>query len=316
MKNIIERYGRANDEKSLLTEMPIVGQRILSERFSDFFIQHKSDLTQVTYVVEGTIDFTIDGQVFPVSKGEFIINRPDQVFGALNDTFPPSKTIFFKIDTSQAIDGWNDSFRILFNQFLSILKQPNSKPSKEFHGLLNRVLEEHRKKDSMSQLKCRLYFQELLILIYESYNKNLPGQSASTLEVEDLEKINAYILKNIHRKIYSQELADLVGLSESYFRLIFFQSYGHSPNDFLVKKRISVAKQLLMETSKNIIEIANDLGFSSSQYFANTFKKQTGFRPKDYKRAIRNAEIHSDLAGDTESSCYMDKFFERIKAEG
>ena len=161
----------------------------------------------------------------------------------------------------------------------------------------------------MSQLKCRLYFQELLILIYEAYNDQLPGHFANILNSTDVEKVNDYILKNIHRKIYTKELAEQVGLSESYFRVIFFQSFGYSPNDYLVKKRIDVAKQLLLQPRKNIIDIAYELGFSSSQYFANTFKKLTGFRPRDYKRAIDKAAIHDELAGDAESSQYMDQFF-------
>ena len=309
MNNFIERYGRINDEKALLPEMPILGQRVLNESLNKFFIQHKSKMTQVTYVVEGTIDFLVDGQVYPVNKGELIINRPDQVFGALNDTFPPSKTIFFKIDTSEAIDGWNENFRILFQNFLSVLKDPHTCPSKEFYSIFLKVLNEHRNKDSMSQLKSRLYFQELLISIYESYNECLPSQTLNTLNAADVELINDYIITNIHRKIYTQELADRVGLSESYFRVIFFQSFGYSPNDYLVKKRIDVAKQLLLQPNKNIIDIAFELGFSSSQYFSNTFKKLTGFRPKDYKKALSKTTVTDDLAGDVESSEYMDSFF-------
>lgn len=309
MKNSIERYGRTNDEKALLEEMPIVGQRILNESFQDFFVQHKSVMPQVTYVIEGTIDFLIDGQVHTVNKGDIIINRPDEVFGALNDTLPPSKTIFFKMNSAHPVDGLNENFRILFSQFLSMIRIPCATPGKEFHGLLTKIIAEHRKRDSMSQLKCRLYFQELLILIYEAYNKSLPGQVVNTLTAMDFSKLDEYILKNIHRKIYTQELAETVGLSESYFRLIFFQSFGYSPNDFMVNKRISVAKQLLMDSRKSIIEISADLGFSSSQYFANTFKKMTGFRPKDYRKAVRKIGINEELAGDDESSRYMDGFF-------
>lgn len=309
MSNLIERYGRENDEKALLAEMPVLGQRMLNESLSNFFIQHKSKMTQVTYVVEGSIDFLIDGQVYTVNKGEFIINRPDQVFGALNDTFPASKTIFFKVDTSQKIEGWNEHFRLLFQNFISVLKNPHSSPGPGFYDIFLKILKEHRNRDSLSQLKSRLYFQELLIALYESYNNHLPNQSVSTFDSGDIEKVNDFILKNIHRKIYTKELADLVGLSESYFRLIFFQSFGYSPNDYLVKKRIDVAKQLLLQPRRNITDISYDLGFSSSQYFANTFKKLTGFRPKDYKKAVSKAVVTDKLSGDTESSQHMDKFF-------
>ena len=308
MKNSIERYGRENDVEALLPEMPILGQRILNEALSNFFIKHRSDITQVTYVVEGTIDFLLDGQVYSVNKGELLINRPDQVFGALNDTFPVSKTIFFKVDPSKPIDGWNEQFRLMFNNFISILETPHLTPSKDFYSLFLKILNEHRQRSGLSQYKCRLYFQEMLMQIYESSTRQLPGSPVNTLEANDIEKINGYILKNIHRKIYTKELAEEIGLSESYFRLIFNQSFAYSPNDYVMKKRIEEAKHLLYK-GRNIIDISFELGFSSSQYFANTFKKLTGFRPKDYRKAVRQAVVNEELSGDKETSAYMDQFF-------
>ena len=308
MKNFIERYGRENDAEALLPEMPILGQRVLNEPLSNFFIQHRSELTQVTYVVEGTIDFLLDGQVYSVNKGELIINRPDQVFGALNDTFPVSKTIFFKVDPSKPIDGWNEQFRLMFNNFISVLETPHLVPSKDFHSLFLKILNEHRNRGGLSQYKCRLYFQELLMLVYESSIRHMPGNPVNILDAQDIEKINNFIMKNIHRKIYTTELADEVGLSESYFRVIFNQSFAYSPNDYVMKKRIEAAKKLLHK-GESIIDISFELGFSSSQYFANTFKKLTGFRPKDYRKAVSQVDVNEQLAGDQESSKYMDSFF-------
>jgi AraC family transcriptional regulator, L-rhamnose operon regulatory protein RhaS len=45
-----------------------------------------------------------------------------------------------------------------------------------------------------------------------------------------------------------------------------------------------VAKQNLRSSQSSIIDIALELGFSSSQYFATVFKKIVGISPKDYRR--------------------------------
>ena len=69
MKNKIERYGRGPDKKAILIEIPILGQRQVLQSLSNFFVQHISDQIQVTYIIDGTIDFTLDGCIYSVKKG-------------------------------------------------------------------------------------------------------------------------------------------------------------------------------------------------------------------------------------------------------
>ena len=112
MKSTFERYGRPGDEKSILPGMPVLGQRSISHSLNHFFLQHMSDQIQVTYVIEGTIDFTLDGCVYSVKPGDIIINKPGQVFGALNETFPKSKSAFFKINLEEDLPGWQNDERL------------------------------------------------------------------------------------------------------------------------------------------------------------------------------------------------------------
>lgn len=310
MKNKIERYGRRYDQKAILAEMPIVGQRQVLQSLSNFFIQHMSDQIQVTYVIEGSIDFTLDGCVYSVKKGDIIINKPGQVFGAINDTFPQSKSAFFKVDLKSAGQGWSEKDKEALSRGIENIIIPHLSPGKDFYPTFLKILEEHRKPGAFSTLKCRSSFQQLIVMILEAQDLflgtvNYKAQMAGDM----LSQVNKFVSENLHKKIYTKEMADLVGLSHSHFRYLFSLIFRTNPSDYLLRKRIEKAKELL-RTTKSITEISYELAFSSSQYFSNSFKKLTGMRPKQYRKAIQKLEDETGtIYGDQESSEFMDAFY-------
>ena len=56
---------------------------------------------------------------------------------------------------------------------------------------------------------------------------------------------------------------------------------GYSVVDLLRKARLAKAKRLLETTDKNISEVAYEVGFTTSSYFAKRFKEEYGVRPGD-----------------------------------
>lgn len=63
-----------------------------------------------------------------------------------------------------------------------------------------------------------------------------------------------------------------------------FKKYVHtSPIDYLINRRIEIAKQLLTETNKTINEISELVGFLNTPHFIQIFKKNTGITPLQYR---------------------------------
>lgn len=60
-------------------------------------------------------------------------------------------------------------------------------------------------------------------------------------------------------------------------------------NQLIKEVRIDKAKELLLTTDKNITEIAFEVGFSSSQYFATVFKKEVGSTPGEYVQTTQTS---------------------------
>jgi len=83
------------------------------------------------------------------------------------------------------------------------------------------------------------------------------------------------------------DLARMVGVSANYLAERFTRDIGMSPHQYLLQRRIDLARDLLATSDVSITEIAHEMGFSSGQYFATTFRRITGMTPNAYRRGAK-----------------------------
>ncbi|MBN8218436.1 MAG: helix-turn-helix domain-containing protein [Spirochaetes bacterium] len=80
-------------------------------------------------------------------------------------------------------------------------------------------------------------------------------------------------------------------LSKDYLRHAFKKEYGLSPMQYLIRKRIDVAKVLLDTSPLKSREIAERCGFENEFYFSRLFRQVAGMPPTDWrKRHVRGGE--------------------------
>jgi YesN/AraC family two-component response regulator len=108
-----------------------------------------------------------------------------------------------------------------------------------------------------------------------------------------IRKCMEYIDSNLHYKITLNDLGRETGKNPSYLCVQFRKEVGVSVTEYINRAKINVAKQLLVDGSVPLSEIANTLGFCSQSYFAKVFRQQTGETPRDYR--IRHFRTHSPL---------------------
>jgi AraC family transcriptional regulator len=107
-----------------------------------------------------------------------------------------------------------------------------------------------------------------------------------------LMRVLKYIETNIGEPITLANLAATVGLSRMYFAKQFRATTGIRPHDFVLRKRIERAQQLLAATSEALVDIALSVGFQTQAHFTTVFKKITGTTPYQWRleqpRVARN----------------------------
>jgi signal transduction histidine kinase/DNA-binding response OmpR family regulator/ABC-type sugar transport system substrate-binding protein len=96
-----------------------------------------------------------------------------------------------------------------------------------------------------------------------------------------------YVHTHYMEQVSLTDIAAYVGLSEQHLIRSFRSEIGVTPIDYLKRYRIGRAKALLEEGSKNVTEVAAEVGFSTSSYFARVFRGEVGVSPGAYRKGER-----------------------------
>lgn len=145
--------------------------------------------------------------------------------------------------------------------------------------------------DGLAQLA---YFAQLIHLLLPmqgkklaSVNYHLPQQN--TLTESRLNKAMQYLQKKFTTSEASiARVAKLVHMSDSAFCKFFKRNTGFTFSAYLNELRITFACKLLIETERNIEQVAHAAGFESTTYFNRVFLKAKGIQPAKFRMAYKH----------------------------
>ena len=95
-----------------------------------------------------------------------------------------------------------------------------------------------------------------------------------------------YINEHLDQNLTLAEIANAVRMSPNYFASLFKQSTGITPHQYVMKCRIEKAKQLLRHQELALVEICQEVGFTSQSHFTRVFRQHTKTTPKAYRNAF------------------------------
>lgn len=98
-------------------------------------------------------------------------------------------------------------------------------------------------------------------------------------------------------------LAAAAGVSPRHFSRSFRATFGETPRQYLITRRIERAERLLRAGRLSVIEVCFEVGFTSPASFSNTFKARTGSTPSAYRRRFEDDPRARDAA-ERIPSCY------------
>jgi AraC-like DNA-binding protein len=112
----------------------------------------------------------------------------------------------------------------------------------------------------------------------------LAKRSVAALPKWRLMRVLTYIETNIGGPITLANLAATAGLSRMYFAKQFRATTGFRPHEYVLRKRVERAQQLLATTSDALVDIALTVGFQTQAHFTTVFKNITGSTPYQWRR--------------------------------
>lgn len=132
------------------------------------------------------------------------------------------------------------------------------------------------------EARCLDWLRELLHQPALSTNR-LCDSTCTLQEEATLREVAAYLDSHLEEEHTLADLSRRFNLNEFKLKRGFKSLFGITVFRHLRQRRIEMAAQLLKESDRSVLEIANAVGYSNPSHFARNFKDQVGLLPKAYQ---------------------------------
>lgn len=230
----------------------------------------------IHYVIKGKGYYYVNDRKYTIEANQGFLIRPHELTFYQADEDDPWSYLWIgfdgkKVKTYLKYSGMDES-----NYTFSCSEM----------DLLNSYVNQMLNHDTLSHYN-ELSLQGLLFLFFAALAKSAEIPYEEDVEVDNLyiSKAIEYIQKNYQNPLLVTDIANYVSLSRTYLTTIFQQTLHMSPQQFVLKFRITKASELLIHTDLPINAIAHSCGYTDPLAFSKTFKKITGLSPSQYRKS-------------------------------
>lgn len=296
------RYGSRETTEGtepLIPELRLAGHvRYHTARRASFFHHRHAHVLEIFYVVQGKVTWWVDGVSTDVHGNELFLVWPDEWHGARDHIVEPAEYYWVQVCLPLLLpDAGGESFERLRSEADGAAPPRKLTAARALLPLYQSLLHEHAVREICGDSVARETLHLLLALVgrYARVQETTkPAEGVCHAKIERA-------IRQASQNVRDATLPDMVqssGLDAATFRKHFCALTGLSPLQYLTRLRLQNAKER-MARGTNVTEIAHELGFSSSQYFATVFRKYEGLTPSEFRRRYqkerRNAGRRREL---------------------
>ncbi|SDC25354.1 AraC-type DNA-binding protein [Paenibacillus sp. UNCCL117] len=156
----------------------------------------------------------------------------------------------------------------------AVMKQSPGDESDTGAGLENKLL---------LQANIMLIVREMLLLIRGQQAESTDAVSVTLFAADAAHLIEEKLSLGLSEDISIASVAKELNMSRSQCTKLFTKVYGLSPKQYVSRKKLAMAKELLVSSYLPVSEIAERLGFQSASHFSRQFRRWTGQSPTAFK---------------------------------
>lgn len=293
------RQNRSFEEKVNhgTAELPIALHKLTYPEGTDnIFYLHWHREFEILFITEGSVLFTIEHKDYLLNAGDFAFVNSNLYHSAKAAT--KEKCSFFAIDFSYQLLQENLYTRFGKKYILPILngnlgfceiirKSETDISSDSWQSQIMKHLLEINNFPEHGLAPYELLIKSHIFGIWDLYYKHAAIKSAlndtDLFNMERLKPVLKFIHENYSSEITLTELAGLIPMSDGQFCRVFKQTMKVTPVQYIMRYRILQSCHLLLDTDKNIGEIANLSGFNNISYYNRLFLQYIGCTPKHYR---------------------------------
>ena len=230
----------------------------------------KSPLTCIEYILKGKGTVTENGETFQAKEGDIYLLHEGRSHHYYSDGDDPWIKIWmnlsgsavdhlisaYGLDRINHVEGLNleAEFREFYQcaRTAATAEEMSDKGAILFHSILQKITD-HLRKTSGSDSPTAKKIKEII-----------DGAKGYNVTLEDIAKETFFTKTHLIR--------------------VFREEYHTTPYEYILSRKLRLAKDLLVNTSLPISEISSYLNFCDAHYFTNFFRSRTGVSPKEYRK--------------------------------
>ncbi|MDP4090108.1 MAG: AraC family transcriptional regulator [Bacillota bacterium] len=246
---------------------------------------HSHDFLSVMYILSGSCSYLINDIPYKVKKGDILIINPGVTHGK---TVPQGGEV---LEFHAGFENFSvhdlPKNHIIPDNITPIITSSNYES--DLKQCCSEILKEQNKCEAGSELILKVLGMRLLIVLLQATCQreavrekgciNFETYDRSTIVNAITEFINSNYMQELSLEIISQNMY----LSPAYISKLFKEETGDSPINYLIKVRLSKARDFLAAGNMTIKEAAHSVGYDDAYHFSKLFKKYYGFPPSRVK---------------------------------
>jgi len=245
------------------------------------------DAIEICFLERGEQTYRVGGFAYRLHGNDQFFTLPGEVHDTAN--LPQERGILYwiilKLETRRNFLGLVEPLASRLKQELRRMPTRHFRAHPDIAPILGEMIDllvkkgRERKKvpSPLHQLRLQSLLLQYLTLTVEASHGGARGSASPLIQL-----VLQYIEKHLDEPVHVPRLAEIAKLSESRFKARFKREMGVPPAEFWLRQKIERASILLK--TRNVTEVAHELGFSSSQYFATVFKRYTLANPSRFKQ--------------------------------
>lgn len=250
---------------------------------------HLHNSFEVYLFLQGDVNYWVEQSVYHLKRGTLLIFNNQEIHRVVNPSSKKYERLLIHFHPN-VIEPFNTEITNLLSCFIHREKGQNNaillsdRQLDVFLSLVKKLSDALHSEKYGSDVLTRNYLAEILIFINRLYQQNTDFLEQDTLSGR-LHDILDYIEVHLSDDLSLDNISSHFSLDKSYLGRLFKKETGSTIYNYILLKRISLAKQLLSE-GKNVSETCSLSGFNDYANFIRTFKKITGSSPSHYNTYI------------------------------
>lgn len=249
---------------------------------------HQHPFYELFFFLGGNVNYSIEGKTYALRPGDVLltnshdVHRPEILPGK-----PYERVVIWLSDDffkpySTGGEALSNCFRDAATKDYRLIR-PNERSCVRLFQLCHRITEAQNSRDIGAEALTYALVTEFLVEVCQSYSHAPASSPADVTENSRINEVIGYLNEHIGEELTLGELADRFFVSKFYLSRQFKQYAGLSIYQYIMKKRLTLANELLQRGS-SVTEAFLASGFNDYSNFLKAFKREYGITPKEIRQ--------------------------------